>query len=160
MCALQDKLVFQIPVGLKQDRPGHVSPLITFHKETDPLLCVFTSLKEYISRTSDLRSSQFLFVTTTPPHGQAAKHTLRTWVVRTLGEAGIQASAGSTRAAAASYAAASRVPLTSILARGDWARASTFTNHYLRWFPPQTLQRLATAPQDPGSREEEGGGGT
>jgi len=143
MALSQDKIVFQLKFGLKQERPGHTSPVITFDKITDHTLCTVTHITEYLARVSNIRSDSALFVTTTPPHHRAAKHTLRSWVVKVLSGAGISHPAGSTRAAAATYATASRIPLSSILQKGDWARASTLYNHYVRHLPQASLQRMA-----------------
>jgi len=139
------KLIFQLKFGLKQARPGHSSPVVSFSQGPDSKLCAFTHLQAYLDRVSDIRSSSALFVTTTPPHQKAAKHTLRTWIVKVLQQAGIPQAAGSTRAAAATYAMATRVSLASILAQGDWARASTVFQHYMRHLPQSSLQRLASS---------------
>jgi len=143
MARTPDRLVFQLKFGLKQNRPGHTSPVVSFSKGQDPALCAFSHLSFYLDKVSGLRSSSALFVSSTPPHQAASKHTIRTWVVRVLQQAGISQAAGSTRAAAATYAAASKVSLASILSQGDWARASTLFNHYVRQLPQSSLQRMA-----------------
>ena len=143
MARSQDKIVFQLKFGLKQNRPGHSSPVVAFSRKQDPALCAFIHVTSYIDRVEDIRSTTTLFVTSTPPHQAAAKHTIRSWVVKVLQQAGIAQAAGSTRAAAATYAAASKVSLTSILSQGDWSRASTLFHHYIRHLPQSALQRMA-----------------
>ena len=143
MARSQDRIVFQLKFGLKQDRPGHSSPVIAFSRKQEPALCAFVHVTSYIDRVEGIRSSSALFVASTPPHQAAAKHTVRAWVVKVLQQAGISQAAGSTRAAAATYAAASKVSLTSILNQGDWSRASTLFDHYVRQLPQSALQRMA-----------------
>jgi len=150
MASSQNKIVFQLKFGLKQDRPNHSSPVVEFKASSVSQLCALAHLREYLDRVAPLRSSTALFVTTTPPHKQAARHTIRAWVLRVLAGAGISHAAGSTRAAAASFAAASRTPLKSILRKGDWSRANTLFRHYVRHLPHSSLQRLAETQSDNG----------
>jgi len=143
MAQTQDRIIFQLRFGLKQARPNHTSPVVSFDRLQDSSLCVVHHLTHYMDRVAPLRTSKALFITTTHPYKQAAKHTLRTWVVKVLAGAGVNQAAGSTRAAAATYASASRVSLTTILQKGDWASASTLFSHYVRQLPQDSLQRLA-----------------
>ena len=148
MAMSQSKVVFQLKFGLKQARPGHSSPVVSFSVNPDPKLCAFHHIQAYLERVEPLREGTALFVTSTLPHKPAAKHTIRSWIVKVLQMAGISQSAGSTRAAAATYAQASRVALSTILAQGDWARASTVFKHYMRSLPQASLQRLADSGPD------------
>jgi hypothetical protein len=66
-------------------------------------------------------------------------------MLQALRDADIRATPGSTRAAAASYAVATQVPLKSILQKGDWARASTLFGFYVRSLPAETLTRINDA---------------
>ena len=59
-----------------------------------------------------------------------------------LNEAGVRAPAGSTRAAAATYAAVSRITLPRIMEAADWSRVTTLHRHYTRILPPDVLQRI------------------
>lgn len=144
MAITQTTAVFQLKFGLKQARPNHTSPVIKLlATDEEPHLCPVAHIRRYIADTAELRSSSRLFVTTTPPHGAAAKATLRTWLIKTMRGAGINDSPGSTRAAAASYAAATRLQTATILKAGDWAKARTMFKHYVRKLPHSTLQKLA-----------------
>ena len=68
--------------------------------------------------------------------------TLRRWIVRVLQRAGVEGSAGSTRATATSYAVLSDVPLQQIMNAADWSRKDTPLKHYLRTLPEQTVREL------------------
>jgi hypothetical protein len=83
------------------------------------------------------------FVTISRPRRAAKVSTIRRWIVLTLREAGIRAPAGTTRAAAATYSQAARVPLEKILMAADWSRATTMYRHYTRQLPPEVLERMA-----------------
>ena len=152
------KVVFQLKFGSKQDRPQHKPPIVTLDKVSDPQLCPVDHVRQYLDRTQDIRSSTSLFITLTPPHGQASLTSLRTWLLRTLKEAGIAHPAGSTRAAAASFAVAHRVSLTTILTCGDWAKASTMFNHYIRQVPASVLHAVAQADLAHQEQTSEGAG--
>ena len=141
------RVVFQLKFGSKQDRPQHKPPMVTLDKVLDPYLCPVEHVRHYLNRTQDIRSSPRLFITLTPPHGKASLASLRTWLLRTLKEAGIAHPAGSTRAAAASFAVAHRISIGTILACGDWAKASTMFSHYIRQVPASVLHAVAQADQ-------------
>ena len=140
------RVVFQLRFGGKQSRPKHTPPVVILEQVSDPTLCPVDHIKHYLEYTQDLRSSSALFVTLTPPHGAASVASLRSWLMRTLREAGINYPAGSTRAAAASFALAHRISISSILACGDWAKAKTMLTHYSRRVPGSVLQAIAHEP--------------
>jgi hypothetical protein len=105
--------VFQPAFGAKQDRPGHQNPLIVLKRyEADLRLCPVAHLDEYLLRTASDNRPQNLFLTTVVPQRIAARNTIKRWVVSVLSEAGVEGSAGSTRAAAASFALASNITNT------------------------------------------------
>ena len=58
--------------------------------------------------------------------------------------AGIQASPGSTRAAAASFALARNISLQSIMESADWSRSRTLFRHYVRLLPVEVLAHIAS----------------
>ena len=146
MVLSSNRAVFQLRFGAKQARPGHTPPVVTLEQVTDPILCPVDHIRQYLQRTEGTRSSSALFVTMTPPHGPASVASLRSWLLRTLKEAGITFPAGSTRAAAASFALAHRVSIPTILACGDWAKAHTMMTHYIRRVPASVLQAVAHDP--------------
>ena len=140
-----NKLVLQPRFGAKQDRPGHSSTPITITKAQDTDTCTLSTLLHYLDRTQVVRDTSVtaLFISSKPPNRKATPYTLKRWLLDTLHRAGTDASPGSTRAAAARYAAATHIPMSTIMARGDWARARTVHRHYIRALPPGALQHLA-----------------
>lgn len=138
------RVVLQPKFGSKQERPGHSVPVITLYAvESDPCICPVAHIHEYLSRTEAIRHHSALFLGLTVPHAPASVACLRRWVVEMLTQAGVEGSAGSTRAAAASFALATRVPLSTILESGDWSTAKNVYQHYTRQLPPEILNRLA-----------------
>jgi hypothetical protein len=59
----------------------------------------------------------------------------------------VEGSAGSTRAAAASFALASNITLGVVLEAADWSRCSTLFRHYVRLLPPEVLAHVAQDPE-------------
>jgi hypothetical protein len=139
--------VFQPIFGAKQDRPGHQNPLVVLKRyETDLRLCPVAHLDNYLTCTESADRPPNLFLTTVLPQGIAARNTIKRWIISVLSEAGVEGSAGSTRAAAASYALASNITLRSVLEAADWSRGTTLFRHYVRLLPPEVLAHVA---QDP-----------
>ena len=141
--------VLQPQWGAKKDRFGHQKGAIILRKELDERLCPVAHIKEYIQRIQpDQGQPPALFVTTTDPHRPAASGTIRRWVVNALREAGVQDSAGSTRAAAATYALVTNTSIKRIMEAADWSTARVMYNHYTRQLPPEALQRIVDQTQD------------
>jgi hypothetical protein len=139
--------VFQPVFGAKQDRPGHQNPLVVLKQyELDLRLCPLALLDEYLTRTAFANRPTNLFLTTVLPQGIAARGTIKRWIVSVLSEAGVEGSAGSTRAAAASFALASNVSLSTVLEAADWSRSTTMFRHYVRLLPPEVLAHVASNP--------------
>ena len=138
-----DSAVFQPAFGAKQDRPGHQNPILVLRSYTDKALCPVTTLREYLTRTRYGNRDVSLFLTTTPPFRKAAKATIKRWIIMLLRAAGVQASPGSTRAAAASFALARNVSLQSIMESADWSRSKTVFRHYIRLLSPDILAHIA-----------------
>lgn len=74
-----ESATLQAGFGLKQARPGHVSPVICLIKAADETLCPVTHLRAYVAASTAIRSSRNLFVTSFTPHGAAAKAVLKRW---------------------------------------------------------------------------------
>ncbi len=141
----KDKIVLYCSYGAKQDRIGHINPPITLHAFKDKSLCPIAHLERYLTVTKKRRKGdkgQSLFLIKVFPYGPAKIFTIRNWIVDVLKQAGVKASAGSTRAAAATYAATSNISLQRILEAADWARASTMYKFYVKSLPPEILQRI------------------
>lgn len=71
---------------LKTTRPGSASTLLFIPKHfEDPGLCVFSTLKHYLSRTKEIRGeAKELFVTTSKPYRAASKDAISRWIKNEL----------------------------------------------------------------------------
>jgi len=72
----------------------------------------------------------YLFFSYKIPHEPLDTPTFRRIVKEVLSEAGIDASAGSTRSVAASAALAEGASMNDVLLLGDWSSARTVLRHY------------------------------
>ena len=135
--------VFQPAFGAKQDRPGHQNPVIVLRAYADNRLCPIATLDEYLSRTNYANRDEALFLTSTSPFHPAAKATIKRWILLILQAAGVQASPGSTRAAAASFALARNISLQAVMTSADWSRTTTVFRHYVRLLPREVLAHIA-----------------
>ena len=136
MSISESTIVFRIGDLLKTSRPGcHISELCFDKYSPDQLICVYSTIVNYLERTKESRGSiTGLLLTTKPPIKVASQDTLRRWVREVMGAAGIDLtifSPHSTRSAASSKAAL-RLPLSSILSSVGWSRESTFVKFYRR----------------------------
>ena len=79
-------------------------------------------LSLYMDRTKNLRKSDKLLISTIKPHGPVSKQTVSRWVKILLQEAGIDLlfKLHSIRAAAASKAKLSGIPLETIMKTAGW----------------------------------------
>ena len=90
------------------------------------------TLREYISRTSSIRSDSQLFIITQKPYSGASKDTIAKWIKLGLNLAGIDLSLftpHSTRSASTS-ALVTKVPIETIIKTAGWARECTFRKFY------------------------------
>lgn len=132
----KSSVTFTILDVIKQSRPGFSNPLIRLEAfASDRRLCVITVLREYISRTSQLRGSETqLFVSYNRPHKAISENTISRWLRTVLCRAGIDItvfSAHSVRAATTSKAKSLNVPVDHILKTGGWSeKCSTFAIYY------------------------------
>ena len=131
-----DSWRFHLVFGAKQDRPGHIPQDVIISKQACRELCPLENLREYLRRTEGERGGHMqLFRTTVQPLKPASKQTIRSWLSKVLDSAGILAPGGSTRAAAATWAAAKAVPISTIMAAADWSCIKTMANYYIRPLP-------------------------
>jgi hypothetical protein len=135
--------VFQPAFGAKQDRPGHQNPVLVLKSYHDKRLCPVALLSEYLDRTNYKNRDDHLFLTTIPPFTKAAKATIKRWIILILNAAGVQASPGSTRAAAASLSLARNISIQTIMEAADWSRSTTMFRHYIRLLPSEVLLKIA-----------------
>ena len=135
MTLTYSRVSFRIGEPIKQTRPGrHIDELSFKAYAPDRRLCVITVLKHYLERTLDIRgvNKQLLLTTHKPIHG-ASRDSIRRWTREVLSDTGIDMSIfnpHSTRAASTSKAAASNLPIQTILDTAGWTRESTFRKYY------------------------------
>ena len=125
---------FVLQQKVKHSAPGRLQPSLDLPMcKTQPSLCVASVLKEYLNRTEDLRQSSRLFITYVKPHNAVSRDTISRWVRTVMAKAGLDIrhfAPHSTRVASTSRAAASRVPLDTILRTAGWTNSKTFKKFY------------------------------
>ena len=118
-----DKWTFLPTFGAKQERPNHsVPPLISSRNGECTNICPVSHLSAYIKLTeTDRRSinSNVLLLTCVSPFRVAARATVARWLINILKEAGINDAAGSTRAAATTWATARGINIKTIMKAAD-----------------------------------------
>ncbi|XP_068738595.1 uncharacterized protein [Montipora capricornis] len=119
--------------GYEQSRQGSKPTVVKFVAYPDnPNICVVTTLKAYLDRTSALRNKQ-LFVSYSKPFKPVSRDTISRWVKTVMQKSGIDVNLfrpHSTRAAATSKAFLKSVPLEHILSVAGWSSSDTFANFY------------------------------
>ena len=120
---------------LKQSKPGSKRTVVEFVAYPDnPNICVVTTLKAYLDRTSALRGgAQQLFVSYSKPFKPVSRDTISRWVKTVMQKSGIDVNLfkpHSTRAAATSKAFLKSVPLEHILSVAGWSSSDTFAKFY------------------------------
>ena len=126
---------FKISEPIKTTKPGSKALEVQFKAySTDLNLCVVHHLRLYLERTKPLRGDckQLLF-SFQKPYQAVSKDTVSRWLKLVLKQAEIDISmfkAHSTRAASTSAAAASNIPLSTIMASAGWSNADTFSKFY------------------------------
>ena len=135
----ESSVIFQISDLIKQSRPGHTGLTVTLQAyPTDRRLCVVTYLKQYLSRTEQLRrqdgvKTNQLFISFKKPHAAVSKDTLARWINSVMSQAGVdigQFKPHSTRAASTSAAKRLGVPISDILRTAGWSKETTFQRFY------------------------------
>jgi integrase len=125
---------FSIPF-LEKTKTGFREPVSIKPFVGSDRVCPFLAFVRYVKASRDLCTEnsitreKFLFVSATT--GKRVKvTTIRHWLVNLLGQAGVLASAGSTRSAAASSAWWQGLPFDSIAKMAGWKSESTFQKFY------------------------------
>ena len=141
-------------------KPGSKALQVQFKAySTDLHLCVVHHLQVYLERTKPLRGDcKQLLLSFQKPYQAVSKDTVSRWLKLVLKQAGIDISmfkAHSTRAASTSAAAASNIPLSTIMASAGWSNADTFSKFYNKpvmeneqIFGDALLQSLQSTNQD------------
>ena len=136
MTRKSDQFSFQLGKSdLKQSRQGYTPPLLVFKAYPfDKKLCVFSTLEEYIQRTSTLREGETqLFISYMKPFKKVKSATISQWVKTSMAKAGIDITRykpHSVRAASTSKALKSGACLKQILTTAGWSNAETFAKYY------------------------------
>ena len=134
----EDSVTYQLMFSAKNVRVNHPhGPTIKLRHAEDECLCPVRIIKEYTVKTKDKEDqSEKLFVTRKMGLAVAASNsTMASWLGVTLTLANIRASRGSTRKAAANYAASQGASIRTIMEAGDWAHTSMMYGHYIRFLP-------------------------
>ncbi|CAH2107823.1 unnamed protein product [Euphydryas editha] len=103
----------------------------TVNKSLDPVHWINLLITAGFDRRK-LANCENLFITTCGPAKAASRSVIGGWVKNMLKESGINASAGSFRAAVASKSWIENSPLDEILSRGNWKSVNTFKRFYCR----------------------------
>jgi site-specific recombinase XerD len=105
-------------------------------------LCVVCCLKEYISRTKELRNQQDqLLLCYQKPNDPASKASIARWLGSTLTEAGISGYAPhSFRGASSSAMLCSGISVEDIMKSAGWSNASTFHKFYNKPLVSETVK--------------------
>ena len=101
--------------------------------DTVSKLCVVRTLREYLSRTKDLRLSKDLFVSYVKKHKGVSKGTIARWITHVLRVSGVNVTKygpHSLRGAGVSAGAKMGVNMDILLKYGSWRRAATMARHY------------------------------
>lgn len=142
----EDFISVRLRGHIKQCRPSFNIRSIKFQAYSrDTSLCVCDTLQHYLARTAELRrdlsrEDAGLLLSYVRPHKSVTKDTIARWVKAMLKRSGVDTTtftAGSVRSAAVSKAKAMSVPITTIMAKAGWTRASTFAKFYDKQIVPQ-----------------------
>ena len=132
MTLTTDRVAFVPASVLKHHRQGKkIKPFVVRAYPDDPTVCVVRTLEVYLQRRRG--TSDQLLQCHRSPYGPASKSTIARWLKEVLRAAGVDTSvysAHSYRGAASSAANRVSVPVSKILARGQWSSEDTWRNHY------------------------------
>lgn len=134
MVVSETSVTFVVSKPLKQSNPGSKPIVVEFVAYPDnPNICVVTTLKAYLARTSTLRGDPRLFVSYFKPFKSVSRDTISQWVKTVLQKSGIDVNflkPHSTRAAAMSKAFLKSILLEHILSVAGWTSSATFAKFY------------------------------
>lgn len=138
----------KLTAHLKTSRPGVPNHTLVLTEYGDSKLCVVSTLKEYLGKTSSYRGdNQSLFLSTVRPYKPVCAQTLSNWLVSLLHDGGIDTTSfhgHSFRHASSSKAAAKGVNVDTILQHVGWSRnSSVFARFYNR--PIVSMEEYASA---------------
>lgn len=120
---------FLLHEHVEQARSGMKEQIIRLQAFPNKDLCVFTTCKDYLARTQDLRGKKTrLMLTVVKPHMPVSIDSIRRWIRNVLQQSGSDVSmfkSHSTRAASTSKAKSSKVPIEEIMKTAGWKSDST-----------------------------------
>lgn len=127
--------LFHVDQLLKQSRPGNTGCVLQLDAyPTEKSLCIYTYLTRYLLCTKDIRGAeQSLFVSYQRPHKAVSKDIIARWLRCVMHLAGVNTEvykAHSTRAAVASAANYSCIPVDQIMQSIGWSSERTFSQYY------------------------------
>ena len=127
------KCVFSIDVLLKHSRKGkHLAPLEFVAFPQNSRLCVVSVLKEYLSRTKELRGSEnMLLISYQKPYKHISKDNLARWIRDVLQRAGLDTQHfGAHEWLVQQQQCHAGVPVDTLMRAAGWSSESTFTRFY------------------------------
>ena len=132
---------FRVLEHMKTSRPHTRAITLNFQKyHPDEDICPLLTLKEYLTRTQDLRGDEDkLFISYQKPYKAVSRDTISRWAKQVLEAAGIDTNvykSHSTRAASTSKAYSRDVPLDVLMKAAGWTCVNTFHKFYNK--PVQT----------------------
>jgi len=132
-----EKVIIYFSSLSKHSKPNkHLEPLLLENYTVNDKLCIVKTIKDYVSRTSSIRTAQDSFlISTVPPHKGVTKSTIARWIKSIMSKSGIETSVfspHSCRAASTSSAVTKGLQIETILKAAGWSSANTFRQFYKR----------------------------
>lgn len=128
-----DHLILHPVFGSKTDNYVHRQSSWKFTRADNESICPVHWVKSLVEISKDRRASSdvtALFITARGAAGAASRTVLGGWVRSLLRAAGVHASAGSTRSAAASLNWLDNCSIDEVMAKGNWQTPNTFARFY------------------------------
>lgn len=136
-CSLsEDEIIFWPEFGSKTDRADSRQSGWQIKKSRDEIFDMVKWIQSLIQISAERRNARqdlsSLFIATRGKVKAASRSVIAGWIDTAFKEAGIQASAGSTRSAVASKNYQNKMCLDELLARGNWKGEKNFFKHYCK----------------------------
>lgn len=133
----ENEVIFWPQYGSKTDKLENIQSGWKLLKNDQEIWDIVQWTKKYINISHSRRHANnqiipHLFVKTRGKTGPASRSVIAGWVRTALLSAGIEAGAGSTRSAVATYRFNNCLPLDEVLKRGNWQGPNNFFKHYYK----------------------------
>lgn len=128
-----DFIILHPRFGSKTDNYTHRQSSWKLTKSNNSQICTVYWIKKLLEVSAERRNSKNLtelFITARGSPRSASRTVLGGWVRSLLRSAGVEASAGSTRCAAASRNWLDHCPIDEVMAKGNWKSPNTFARYY------------------------------